>query len=81
VVSALRKKHLPLGAMGDHLRYLAENNMEEIDRIITELEIDFEENGETAGLMRTRLPKFKKPDPKKSQSPRFQPRHDSFPNE
>jgi len=28
VVSALKKKHLPLTALGDHLRYLTENNIE-----------------------------------------------------
>lgn len=74
-VSILRKKHIPLGAMGDHLRLLAEDNMEEINRIVFELELELDESSEGQDFAKMKLPKFKKPDPKKSQSPRFQPRH------
>ena len=38
-VCVLRKKHIPLGAMGDHLRLMAEENMEELNRIVFELEL------------------------------------------
>ena len=80
-VCILRRKHIPLGAMGDHLRLLAEDNLEEVNRIVFELELELDESSEGQDFARMRLPKFKKPDPKKSQSPRFQPRHDTFPSE
>lgn len=55
--------------------------MEEVNRIVFELELELDESSEGQDFAKTKLPKFKKPDPKKSQSPRFQPRHDTFPME
>lgn len=39
-VCVLRKKHIPLGAMGEHLRLMAEDNIEELNRIVLELELE-----------------------------------------